>query len=859
MAKRRPPKTRPAVKSAASPADANNAGKNIKNAKHASANGKESKNKKPQSTQPRAAKTIQEERYFPPERRGLWPSQFAESAVAPYSLVPRNWREELPHLAAVFFLALLLYGYTTPRLVALEDDGLFISNLHFFGVAHPPGYPVHTLLGSIFYHILPFGTPAFKGHFFSGFAAAGACAAIYAIVVMLVRGRVFAYLGGLAYAASDTFWSQAIIAEVYTLNAMLFFIVMALCLRYAANSGRSGKSHRRLFFIITLVYGLGVANHYPLLGLGSIGLGMMVLSQIGNILPRVFLGIGGILLGAAPPYLLMIWRSGYHPAGNPANFYGPIGFLGLNETDANPQTYEVTDKIVDFGFYFFRSGYSGVDKQSGVGLDDKIAFGHALADDMLWQFTPIGFAFVVIGFLVMMRSRYQWLWLSLSVSWFMSSILLVFLLDFKAEYIWMAAFRVYHLLAFGIMAVWLAIGAAWVADLIGRRSFHLRRSLAMVSAAVVVCLTLGAHWDKNNRRDYRWAHDLAVAKLNSVEPNAVLFTFDDLDLPVGYLHFVEGLRPDLKVYNDQALVYGDRLYSPLTPDHAPAHAPHALSKQKVLRDFIEEHDRPVYYHAARADLYSHPRHGSDFMGFFRRVNRSGAEERIILSDALRLWMGDNVGLHPPRAQPDALTDVFRRPRFNTDEDGATIVDLWTRQQHFSTVSQLVNAVQLASYHGLELSDEWRELIDRALAKNALARLSSNSQKISFGRMSEEDMRRELQWMKNFDPDEEPLLGRQLRANFYWQKGRLAHFLKDEEVQVEETLRQGYRENRQPENPAAGELLAMYQRDERPCDFVSLLEELYPDASNIPRPYLTALRKARSEGQCNERSTSEAAV
>ena len=73
-------------------------------------------------------------------------------------------------------MVLFLYAYTTPRLVGLEDDGLFISNLHFFGVAHPPGYPIHTFLGGIFYHLLPFGTPAFKGHFFSGFVGAiGVC------------------------------------------------------------------------------------------------------------------------------------------------------------------------------------------------------------------------------------------------------------------------------------------------------------------------------------------------------------------------------------------------------------------------------------------------------------------------------------------------------------------------------------------------------------------------------------------------------------------------------------------------------------------------------------------------------------
>ncbi len=706
-------------------------------------------------------------------------------------------------------MAVLLYGLTAPHLVTLEDDGLFISNLHFFGVAHPPGYPIHTLLGSIFYHLLPFGEPAFKGHLFSGVAGAGACAAIYAIVAMLTRGRVFAYLGGLGYAASDTFWSQAIIAEVYTLNAMFFFAVMALCLRYAGHIGRSGGAHRRLFMAITFIYGLGAANHYPLLGLGSIGLGLLVLSQIGNILPRVLLGIAGVFAGAFPAYMIMVWRSGYEPQNNPANFYGPIGFLGLNEKE----------KVVDFSFYFLRSGYSGVDKQSGVGWEDKLTFAGALSSDMLWQFTPLGFAFAALGCVVMARSRYKWLWLSMAVSWLMTSFLMVYLLDFKAEYIWLAAFRVYHLLAFGIMAVWLALGAAWTVDRLRGYFPRAARFGGLAILVAVVGLSLAAHWHKNNRRDYRWAHDLAKVKLSGVEPNAVLFTFDDLDLPVGYLHFVEGERPDLTVYNDQALVYGRRLYTPLMPDHPPQNNPNAISKSEILREFVRRTDRPIYYHAARENLYANPQNGSDFVGFYRRVNRDGPEARIILSDYIKEWLGENIPLH------------------------GNIIDLWTRQQHYIIVAQMVNAVQLASFNGLELDAEWRNLIADALDKNPLARISSNGQSIQYGRMSEDDIRRELEWMSGFNPDDDPLLGRQLRAVFYWQKAHFTRQLNPGET-AEDIMLQAKEEDPVPGNRAAGELLILYQQQARYCELTALAAEIYPDDKGLPREFIPIVRAAR---------------
>ena len=763
--------------------------------------------------------------YLPPERRPLWPTEFTAAAFRPLRLTPRVWREEWPHMLAVFLVVLGLYAYTTPRLVTLEDDGLFIGNLDDFGVAHPPGYPMHTLLGGIFYHLLGFlniSTPAFRGHFFSGFAGAVACVAIYAAVAMLLRGRVFAYLAGIAYGASRTFWSQAIIAEVYTLNAMFFFIVLALCVRYAGHMGRSDKAHARLFVFVAMFYGLGLATHYPILGLGSIGLGMMVLSQLRNILPRLPLGAVVLAAAVAPPYGWMLWRS---HSDTYANFYGPI------------------EDMDQFLFYVFRKGYSGVDTQEHVGIADKIVFAKSLGDDMLWQFTPFGFALVVVGFLVMARSRHNWLWLSMAVSWFMSSVLLIYLLDFKAEFIWLAAFRVYHLLAFGIMAIWMAVGAAWLVDLFRKwMSPRARAHLGGLVAIVVVVGSVAAHWEQNNRRDYRWAHDLAMARINSVEQGAALFTFDDLDLPVGYLHWVEKVRPDLEVYNDQGLVYANRLYPPLIPDHSPQNNPAARSKAGDLRKFQDEAQqsgRPVYYHAQRRDLFAHPRFGSDFLGFFRRVNFEGPQDRVLLSEHLVRWLDENV-------RPDLK-----------------ITDRWTRQQHYTTVATLVNAIVLAGQHGFNLDDKWREVIDRARENNALTRIITDDQYLRGGTMDRRRMREELQWTQTYAIADDTILDRSMRAHFHLLGARLAAELFGENesapcpadasrcnfASYEEALQGALASVPGEGNPALGTALDFYFKNARYCDFIRLVEKTYPSADKIPPAHLRRLRQARREGGC----------
>ena len=426
-----------------------------------------------------------------------------------------------------------------------------------------------------------------------------------------------------------------------------------------------------------------------------------------------------------------------------------------------------------------------------------------------------------------MRSRYNWLGLSLFVSFFTSSWLLIYLLDFRAEFIWLAAFRVYHLLAFGIMAIWLALGAAWLVDKLRFLSLVARTNIGVLLAASVFGLSVAAHWQENNRKDYRWAHDLAMAKLNSIEANAVLFTFDDLDLPVGYLHYVEGVRPDLEVYNDQGLVYGKRLYSPLIPDRAPQGHPNVQNKSAILRQFMETDPRPIYYNVGRRDLYQHPRYGSDFTGFLRRVNRDNQQERIIFSDFLRKWLSDNIGL------------------------ADKISDKWTKQQHYATVAQLVQAILSASTHGFPLDEKWQEVISRAREKNTMARMMTDQILLNNPDSKTEDVERALQWFDNFDPSQDELLGAGATGQFYAIKAAMIAKVEGgiESPRYLQALLDGKQAAPDAGNPVMGQLFYLYATREEHCDYVRLAEELYPDIDKMPQELLRGVREARNKGGC----------
>src|SRR5436309_14836668 len=170
------------------------------------------------------------------ESNGRPPNQAADGDASQAPIVRRvassfsiwpdvSWvslKEQWPHLVVVFVALFSLYAYSAPRTVALEDDGLFIMSSYFLGIDHPPGYPLHTLLGKLF-TLLPVGSIAFRVHLLSAFLGALTCVVMWLVVRSLIPNAASAYTGAVLYGLSATFWSQATIAETYTLNTFFFF------------------------------------------------------------------------------------------------------------------------------------------------------------------------------------------------------------------------------------------------------------------------------------------------------------------------------------------------------------------------------------------------------------------------------------------------------------------------------------------------------------------------------------------------------------------------------------------------------------------------------------------------------------
>ncbi|MGB5832946.1 MAG: DUF2723 domain-containing protein [Thiohalocapsa sp.] len=472
-------------------------------------------------------------------------------------------QSESPHLFAVFFPLLLLYWFTAPRTVVLEDDGLFILSSWFLGIEHPPGYPLFVLLGKLA-TLVPVGSAAWRVHALNGLFAASTCVLVYLISRRLTPGRMPAYLAAFGLGLSETFWSQALIADVYPLHGLLFFALLYLAILQHQGQPPNFRATDRRMLLTALLLGLGFSNHWPLLVLSGLALLLLWLPDYRQILRHLPRLVAVFALGLLP-YAWMVWRSQQQPE---ISFQGPI------------------DSWAEFVGYVLRSGYVGVDDTASSGADDRLLYLSYLVRQAGAQLLLPGGALALIGALAQWRHWGVLTSAALSAAFLGSTLLLTLLLGFDYQPLQREAFRVYPLVAWGVFALWAGLGTKLALDLLAE---HLpsrwRKPAGAALVALLIGLTLAVHWERNDRHDDRLAHTYATTLLAGLEPNARLLIKGDITVPsTAYLHRIEGLRPDVSLVTEDGRVLERRLFDPVR----------TRGRKRFLDAYIASSDQPLY-------------------------------------------------------------------------------------------------------------------------------------------------------------------------------------------------------------------------------------------------------------------------
>ncbi len=124
-------------------------------------------------------------------------------------------------------LALAAYVRTLAPDVLYHDSAEFQTLTYTLGMTHSTGYPVYLLAARVV-GFLPLYSPAWRVNLVSALCAAWTVSGVYLLARFFTPSRIGAALGSVALALSYTFWSQAIIAEVYTPGMAVLTTVLLL-------------------------------------------------------------------------------------------------------------------------------------------------------------------------------------------------------------------------------------------------------------------------------------------------------------------------------------------------------------------------------------------------------------------------------------------------------------------------------------------------------------------------------------------------------------------------------------------------------------------------------------------------------
>ncbi len=508
----------------------------------------------------------------------------------------------------MFLFILANYALSAPRGVMLDDDGYFILAAWFGGVAHAPGYPLYTLIANLFTHI-PAGSVAFRVHMCSAVFGALACAVLWDLVRRVTGSRMAAWAGALAYGFSGTFWLQSTVAEVYSLNAFFFFVLLWLC-------AIPGKRESRGVWIAALS-GLSLANHWPLMLLSAPALALAAWPHRHALTRRPLPALAWFCIGLLP-YAWMVYRSRVSEIA----FFGPI------------------EDLSDFWFYVSREAYTGIDHSVTAGWMDKLRYAAFSLTDAARQFGWVAAPFALVGLAAQWKAWPRSLCWALVAGFAGSTLVLAMLLGFDWDLMHRNVFAQYPLVAHGILAIWLALGVTEMAAWLARR-FPLPARTRVVLPALAL-LAIGSVWLRNAPANYRpaaaWASEFATTLLESLEPNAVLFVRGDYAIgPIAYLNRIERLRPDVEVFNVVGQLFTNRLVSPRSSD--------PLAARAAFEAFIAREQRPIYYHL---DLpYQGP---VKLHGFYYEVARDlpGGDSMAILTPRIEQFFARMFARDEPK-------------------------------------------------------------------------------------------------------------------------------------------------------------------------------------------------------------------
>ena len=539
--------------------------------------------------------------------------------------------------------ALVVYGMTLCPTVYVEGSGELIGAAYRLGTAHPTGYPLFCLSSRLLALALPWGSPATAINAASALFAAACCGALAAVLYGRGVRPVVALAAALVLAFSRTFWSQAVIAEVYGLALLLVVLVLAQTLRACE------RKEPRQVLLLGWLMGLGLTAHLMQILVWP-GVVAVLAWRWPALWRRPLLLVQG-MLAALGGYSLVAYLplrngrgSGFH--------WGPLDDPAALWQHLSGALYRSS---------FFSLPLEGMLLNAQRWLEQAAGEFHlALVPLIAWG----GWAawrgdrsvFVLVGGAIACN--------------------LIAALNYHRD---PNGLPVFYLLSIVGLAVWLGMGL----DVLASR---VRPLVAVPLAALVVALVLVSHYEASDRSENWVADRYGRDILADLPEGAILITEgDDAAFVLDYLLRIEGLRPDVTLYNrmgrgTDVLAWSEHALTPLRREQLRWRREAALARGERPLFYLVPRRAPisgwVFVPAGLVYRLQAPDDSTETAPQIEMGNalatgfsrdpwvRKIQSNYYFMAGEERLWAGDQAGAMAAYEQAAAIAFDSRTTRFN---------------------------------------------------------------------------------------------------------------------------------------------------------------------------------------------------
>jgi hypothetical protein len=426
----------------------------------------------------------------------------------------------------------ILFAIFAAQHIPAGDSGDLVTAAATLGVAHPPGYPLYTLLGWILSHV-PLSTIVWRIGLLSSVTHAVVVYCVYRVVYRLTRRKTAAAISTFFCVGNYLFFLYSITPEVFALLDLCIVAVIWCLVRFVQTKGSP-----RYVYLLSFTLGLSLSHHHMIFFLFPAAL-YVLWHHRQPLVKRISL-----------PRILALFCLGIVPY-----LYVPFAARGGSMVNWNHAT-----TIQNFIALVTRADYGTFQSGAIIGVLplQRLIQVQAYIQYLILDFSWVGIVLALAGLMFLFHSYHSLFWFFVIALVSLGPLFFFYASFPLANRFSLATYERFLLPSYICIFVLIGCGFSWIVNRL-LKAKRLYWAMGIVGMCFVYSGVTGAItiWKFVGYGSDETAQNVAVDILSPLPKNSVvLLNRDTMLFTAQYMRYVEHMRPDV------AVIHANRLGNP---------------------------------------------------------------------------------------------------------------------------------------------------------------------------------------------------------------------------------------------------------------------------------------------------------